>query len=418
MNKSVNLLFILSIILTAQSNSQWTQTSGTDSVAIICMAVNGDTVIAGGYYGVIYRSFDNGINWTQVTTLPNANVGTGADVHALAIVDRKLFAASDSVYLSADKGLTWKTTALKNFAMNGTGVFSLASCGTSLFAGTNAGVFRSTDSGVSWSSANTGISGGVIFDFTTQGTNVFAATGNGVFISTDSGANWVQTNANVPKSVNALTVSGTTLFAGTHSGGVPQATGIFRSSNNGTNWTQISTQLSIDGSGHPKFTVHQNNIFVSVGYQSGVFLSTNNGSSWTAVNSGLADTSVYCLAVSGPNILSGTAKRGVWKRPLSQMITSVERLSNDLPTHFSLGQNFPNPFNPSTTIFFSIPSQSFVSLKVFDALGRLVANLVSEQLLAGKYSKNWNAVGLPSGVYFYRLQAGSFIDTKKQILLR
>ena len=93
-------------------------------------------------------------------------------------------------------------------------------------------------------------------------------------------------------------------------------------------------------------------------------------------------------------------------------------ISSDKPSAYSLGQNYPNPFNPMTTITFALPSKSFVSLKVFDALGRDVATLVSEELPAGTYSQQWNAPGFPSGVYFYRLQASSTIETKKLILLR
>ncbi|MDP1759858.1 MAG: T9SS type A sorting domain-containing protein [Candidatus Woesebacteria bacterium] len=97
---------------------------------------------------------------------------------------------------------------------------------------------------------------------------------------------------------------------------------------------------------------------------------------------------------------------------------SVERLSIDLPTHFSLDQNYPNPFNPTTTISFSLPSKSFVSLKVFDDLGREVSTVLSEVLSAGNYTRQWNASDLTSGIYFYRLQAGSFTETKKLVLLR
>jgi hypothetical protein len=92
--------------------------------------------------------------------------------------------------------------------------------------------------------------------------------------------------------------------------------------------------------------------------------------------------------------------------------------SLNIPSHFVLGQNYPNPFNPSTTISFSLPSNSFVSLKILDVLGREVSNLVSEELSAGAYSRRWNAEGLASGMYFYRLQAGSYIETKKLVLLR
>jgi hypothetical protein len=88
------------------------------------------------------------------------------------------------------------------------------------------------------------------------------------------------------------------------------------------------------------------------------------------------------------------------------------------PEYFQLYQNYPNPFNPVTTITFSIPSRSFVSLKIFDALGKEVANLISSELSKGTYSQQWSADGIASGVYFYRLQAGSYAETKKLILLR
>jgi hypothetical protein len=100
----------------------------------------------------------------------------------------------------------------------------------------------------------------------------------------------------------------------------------------------------------------------------------------------------------------------------SNIVASVNKIF--MPEKFFLAQNYPNPFNPSTTISFSLPSKSYVSLKVFDLIGREVATLISEEMSAGSYIKKWNAEGLVSGVYFYRLQAGTFIDTKKLVLLR
>ncbi|MFH1005984.1 MAG: T9SS type A sorting domain-containing protein [Candidatus Latescibacterota bacterium] len=100
-------------------------------------------------------------------------------------------------------------------------------------------------------------------------------------------------------------------------------------------------------------------------------------------------------------------------------VTSVE-VKDELagPTGFSLSQNYPNPFNPSTSISFSLPSKSFVSLKVFDLLGQEITTLVSEEMPSGTYTKQWNATITASGVYFCRLHAGSFIETKKLILMR
>ena len=103
----------------------------------------------------------------------------------------------------------------------------------------------------------------------------------------------------------------------------------------------------------------------------------------------------------------------------SNRITGVEEaLQRNLPTQFVLMQNYPNPFNPTTTISFGLPKQAFVSLKIYDMLGREVATIISEELRAGNYSRQWNARGRASGVYFYRLSAGTFTQTKKLILLR
>jgi len=95
--------------------------------------------------------------------------------------------------------------------------------------------------------------------------------------------------------------------------------------------------------------------------------------------------------------------------------TSVERV--EIPTIFSLCQNYPNPFNPATTIQFALPKSGWATLKVFDILGKEVAILVSEELGAGYYSVRWQA-SVPSGIYFYRLQAGEFVETKRMVLLK
>jgi len=94
----------------------------------------------------------------------------------------------------------------------------------------------------------------------------------------------------------------------------------------------------------------------------------------------------------------------------------VEELEAMLPVVYNLEQNYPNPFNPTTTINFSIPEDNFVSIKVYDMLGRLVTDLVSEDKAAGFYSTKFDATNLSSGMYFYTIQAGNFYETKKLLL--
>ena len=309
-------------------------------------------------------------------------------------------------------------------------VNAFAVCGTNLFAGTyGSGVFLSANNGTSWTAAKTGLTNPFINALAvspasdgTGGTNLFAGTNGGVFLSANNGTNWTPVNTGLTNTtVRALAFSGTNLFAGTDGG-------VFLSANNGTSWTEANTGLTntyvkslavspaSDGTGGT-------NLFAGT-YDGGVFLSVNNGTSWTAESTGLMNTDVRALALSpasdgtgGMNLFAGTSG-GVWRRPLSEMMTSVETLSTKVPTNSGLDQNYPNPFNPTTTISFRLPSQSYVSLKVFNSLGREVSILLEKKLSAGTYVERWDAQGLPSGVYFCRLQTGSFTETKKILLQR
>jgi flagellar hook assembly protein FlgD len=93
-------------------------------------------------------------------------------------------------------------------------------------------------------------------------------------------------------------------------------------------------------------------------------------------------------------------------------------VSNSLPTEYGLDQNYPNPFNPTTTINYQLPENNHVTIKIYDILGNLVTTLIDQQMEAGYQSVNWNASHSASGVYFYELRSGSFISTKKLMLLK
>jgi hypothetical protein len=108
---------------------------------------------------------------------------------------------------------------------------------------------------------------------------------------------------------------------------------------------------------------------------------------------------------------------GFWYAYQQTTITDVED-EEIIPTVFKLEQNYPNPFNPSTKIKFAVPEKSNVLIKVYDILGSEVTTLVNKEMDAGWYENNFNAAGLSSGIYLFRMEAGSYISTKKMILLR
>jgi ligand-binding sensor domain-containing protein len=400
--------------------------------------------------GGLFRSTNNGASWTLIG-IPVSHVRalavSGANV--ISCVREKEDPLNNGVFLSTNNGTSWSAadTTLLDFS-------EMVEIGTNLFAGNyGSGVFLSTNNGTSWSSVNSGLTNKLINSLAVSGTNLFAGTeGGGVFLSTNNGTSWSGASNGLPNtSVWSLAVSGTNLFAGTDGG-------VFLSTNNGTSWSAVNTPFSLFSQmveiGTSLFAGTSSGVFLSTNNgaswtaastglptynairalafsgnylfagTSGVFLSTNNGTSWTAVNNGLTNTGVRCLAVSGTNLFAGTDGDGVWRRPLSEMITDVQQTTTQLLEKYSLSQNYPNPFNPSTTISYSIPERSNVRLSIFNTLGQNISEMVNEVRDAGSYEQSFDASQLSSGIYFYRIEAASvsnsktFVETKKMVLMK
>ena len=155
-----------------------------------------------------------------------------------------------------------------------------------------------------------------------------------------------------------------------------------------------------------------------VGRGGTILRTTDGGSNWTQQSSG---TTEWLGGVSFTDSDNGTAVGlgGTILRTTNGGVTFVEEKEIDvIPTKYKLSQNFPNPFNPSTKIRYSVPQTSNVVIKVFDILGNEIEILIDEQKNAGTYEITWYAESLPSGIYFYRLQGGSFVETKKMVLMK
>jgi hypothetical protein len=239
--------------------------------------------------------------------------------------------------------------------------------------------------------------------------DIFAGANSGVYKR--NGTTWLPKNTGLTNTnVGVLQSAGAYLIAGTSQGSTG---GVYISTNDGENWT-----LSKPDAWVTSILTIGSTIFVGSNGD-GVWRSTNFGSTWGQINDGFASSAYYVLSLGADNqyIYAGTNNANVWRRPLSQ-VTDAKSETHFQPEAFSLKQNYPNPFNPATTISFDVPQKSFVSLKLFDALGREVAILASEELPAGAYARHWNASSMPSGIYFYRLQASGFTATKKLVLLK
>jgi hypothetical protein len=347
----------------------------------------------------VYSTTDDGATWT------NSSDGlTGMDVLVISMADSTPIAGvySGGAHFAYGFAEAWDPLGT---GMEGITVKSIAYFQSNVIAGTPDSGCILHESAPNWY-AIPDLDGIYVQALTIKGTAIYAGTAvNGVQRSTN-GDDWISRNTGLSNlTVHAIGVNGNNLFAGT-------AAGVFLSTNDGANWAAVNNGLPVTDV--YAFCSSDTNIFA--GTARGLFLSKNKGTSWTST--GLTDTNVHALAVKGAYLFAGTFNGKVWKRPLSELITSVEDPPIELPNHFSLEQNYPNPFNPSTNISFFVGMYGHTSLRVYDILGREVANLVNETKPAGSYQVEWNATGFPSGVYFYRLNAGSYSDTKKLLLLK
>jgi hypothetical protein len=174
--------------------------------------------------------------------------------------------------------------------------------------------------------------------------------------------------------------------------------------------TNDSIALYIDGILSEITPLDTNNNISKIGTTM-AYLS-NSGYSGDATWMGeILEFSIYNKALSSEEVVFLTIQGGITPSSIDKKITNM-------PGKYRLQQNYPNPFNPSTTISFSIPIKSFVSLKVYDLSGRVVATIVNDELPTGDYTRQWNPTNISSGVYFYRLHAGNVTITKKLVFIR
>jgi Secretion system C-terminal sorting domain len=149
----------------------------------------------------------------------------------------------------------------------------------------------------------------------------------------------------------------------------------------------------------------------------GVFRTLDNGATWEAVNDGLANLDIHALAATAEGMLfAGTIGGGLFRRDVATDVANEPAVS--LPASYVLEANYPNPFNPSTAIRFGLPEAAAVTVSVYDVAGRRLAVLVQATMAAGWHEAVFDAGALPSGVYFYRLEAGPHTDVRQMVLLR
>jgi hypothetical protein len=189
---------------------------------------------------------------------------------------------------------------------------------------------------------------------------------------------------------------------------------------NGSLWTQIPLPSGLGRLG--AFSVDRNGVLWTEFFDLygqifyGVYFSSDNGITWKYV--GLNGVGVSYLVSMDDTTYAITFIDGIYGFTTASKPTSVRNKESQIASSYELFQNFPNPFNPSTKIRYSLPLLSKVSLKVYNILGQEVANLINTEQSAGFHEAVWNAKDVSSGIYFYKLTAGSFVEVRKMLVLK
>jgi photosystem II stability/assembly factor-like uncharacterized protein len=290
-------------------------------------------------------------------------------------------------------------------------------------------LMHSTDGGNNWILINTDIVGTFYFvdannGWMISGSSISMKSSPPYYIrhTTNGGLDWsVQYIDNTAGGFKCLQ------FADLNNGwAVGDSAKILKTTDGGSNWTPITnTGISSDSKLKGLFFLDADTgwigcKFANISGDYGIILYTNNGgSSWTTQSLPVSnDARPYSIFFSDANNGWYTSESYMIGHTTNGGVTGVGESNNSIPSGYSLSQNYPNPFNPSTAITYQLLTFGYVSLKVYDLLGREITTLVNEKKSAGLYSVTFNASEIPSGVYFYRLQAGNFTETKKLVLLR
>jgi photosystem II stability/assembly factor-like uncharacterized protein len=408
----IGICIIISIVFgpTESARSQWIPTNAPIDSKVLCLAASESNLFVGTEHGV-YRSTNDGEVWEQIDDVPplvvSALVSHGTTVIA-ALYDSLCYLL---LYRSIDNGTSW--TQL-NPDPRPPRFWTLATNGSTFFAETPCGIFRSTDAGESWTSIDSGIMDPPHFNIdalTVHDSNVFIKTGvgecsfgapNTIFRSTNNGTVWTEASdglngVNRMRSrITALASIGSTVFA------AGQDT-IFQWVQSASHWTSVGN-IHAYGYEAQSLVVSGTSMFAGLGnpVKDRIIFSSDSGKNWRSVSEGLENASIYSnpyqLVVSNGYLFVGIVDHGVWRRPLSEMI-GKSKVREVTPPNSPL-LSFPNPLSTSTQISFTTETGGQAEVSIVNLFGVEVTHLFSGPLESGKHQFTWNtSMDVPDGVY-------------------
>lgn len=405
----ITLIIVLGFALPIVK-AQWQQQTLPVSGQIRDLAfLNKDTGFAAlNNTDVLLRTTNGGTNWNTVNTfrIQTLCVGDNNTLFGIAVNGSKM-------YRSFNGGTTFDSVGAPG---GGYCSFYFVNKDTGWSSGLT-GIFMTTNGGNSFSMVSTEANCGSIMFFARQKYNneyYGFHIDNGLFKTTNSGVNWVNVTGITVNAIN-------TFFLNKDTGWVTDFQSILYTQNGGINWiTQYNAGVSL----YKVYFINSMKGWCgkSTGGVFNILATTNGGINWGTQTTPVVTPGGLWFIDS----LQGWAYNGFTINNLIKTtngggnITSipVTPIGINVPSFYQLKQNYPNPFNPVTTIEFSIPKRTYIQIIIFDILGRNIETVIDEQLIAGTYKISWNAEKFTSGIYYYKLIADNFTETKKMVLIK
>lgn len=404
--------------------------------------------------GIVYKSTNEGINWG------NYSINLGIELYGISIMD------ANNIMVGDDNGAVWKST---NGGINWQNKFrdSIGNISGPYFVNSNIGflcsaqrfLYKSTNAGENWYRIGGTFYHNIYSMLCKNENNLWVVGDSGMIMrTTNSGISWEDKSLSLNSLVYGIIENNNVLFVKVWY----NDSALFKSTNNGNSWIHIPMD-SIQSSFNLNFINSQvgliipilGNIFyktydggntwnkyhrsseylilnsyfsnentgyavTSSYYYEGLIKTTNSGINWNICSTFVfSNFMTYNIAFLNDNTGWIVGQNGLICKTTNAGLTFIALTNNDVPKNYFLSQNYPNPFNPSTNIKYQIANNSFISLKIYDILGKEVTTLVNENLKPGEYETTFDGINLPSGIYFYSVYSdGKLINTKKMILLK
>jgi photosystem II stability/assembly factor-like uncharacterized protein len=344
----------------------------------------------------VFKTTDGGLTFTTQNTTLTTNA-----IHMVSATEGYCGGASGFVYRTSDGATNWNFHG--TIASTLTDITFPPGSGTGYACGFDGVIYSVTSAGV------TAMTSGAISNLASMS---FPVTSNEGWVCGESiiryytGGAWVGDQVNITGDWNAI------YFVDNQNGWVVGDR--IKHTTNGKNWTEQTNPDTLSRAMLDVFFLNANEGWI-VGNQGLILHTTNGGTTWTVETNGL--TSALLTGVHFTSPTNGYVVGNNKTLLKYTLLTSAED-EEEQPTEFKLEQNYPNPFNPSTSIQYAIGTRQFVELKVYDVLGNEIATLVNEEKPAGMYNVQFTMNDLGSGIYFYKINAGDFVQTKKMILIK